>query len=296
MAKLRDTSRDGSNPIQLVFAIDRNYVMPLAACVGSILENKSEDDFLDIYIICSQVPQYEKDRLQASWSTPSGVRIHYIDHDISLTDAIHIPKSAWSSSNLLPLFLTHYLPRLSRVIFLDADTLTFGSLQPLFATDLAGKGIGAVIDPYTKTLGGLGGVQVADDDLDRDLPYFNTGVMLLDLDYWSCHGVEAAAIDYLRQHGKTVVGMEQEALNWHFRGNFIHLHSKWNVMNFWDEEERRLDLKPEASDRMVIRHFESSRKPWKSLKPMTKIQESFFHYLDQTDWRGWRPPHLWRRS
>jgi lipopolysaccharide biosynthesis glycosyltransferase len=180
------------------------------------------------------------------------------------------------------------------VIYLDADTITRSSLAPLWNTDVTGKSLAAVVDPNTRTLGAPDGLQAPPPGSDPRAPFFNAGVMLVNLSHWRNHSIADRALTYLQEHGHVAKSMEQEALNACLLGDFVVLDHSWNVMNYW-ERENNIEEYPDLLERANIRHYEYKLKPWAyATHTMTHTQAEFFKYLDRTDWALWRPPLMWR--
>ena len=74
------------------------------------------------------------------------------------------------------LFMGEMLPDcVKRVLYLDCDTVVLASLKKLWQTDLKGRLFGAVMEPtiYPAVKASIG--------LGKEDPYFNSGVLLIDL-------------------------------------------------------------------------------------------------------------------
>ncbi|MGR7000730.1 glycosyltransferase family 8 protein [Yinghuangia aomiensis] len=115
----------------------------------------------------------------------------------------------------LRLTLGEVLADVPRALYLDVDTLVLGDLRPLLQYDLDGALFGAVRDAQNPVVGagialpgwaGLDGVQNGRD-------YFNSGVLLLDLDGCRRAGLFDAARDFLTKHPDEVRLWDQDALN-----------------------------------------------------------------------------------
>jgi len=163
----------------------------------------------------------------------------------------------------LPLSLADSLPHLERVLFLDADMLCLSDPRPLWETDLGGAVLGAVTDLAIPTFASPRGVRCW-----RQLgcpsrqPYFNAGVMLVDLKRWRSGCVTARALEYLSCH--PVHFLHQEALNVVLRECWLPLAPKWNVIS--SLYQRRYS--PPALSRLTrpaLVHFAGRFKPWQIL-------------------------------
>src|SRR5262249_44225277 len=91
------------------------------------------------------------------------------------------------------LFIVELLPPdVHRVLYLDCDIIVRGDVEGLWNYDLYDSVVGAVEDPnmhYKEKLGLLPGQ-----------PYFNAGVLLVDLDRWRAGRVGPRALNFLHSH------------------------------------------------------------------------------------------------
>lgn len=152
-----------------------------------------------------------------------------------------------------------------RVLYLDVDTLVLGDLRELWATDLAGAWVGAVtnvVQPdHRFHLGELG---VAARD------YFNSGVLLLDLQALRAAGAMAEVRAAARARAELPGWPDQDALNLVLGPHRAALHPRWNAMNaLWTIADAGELLGTgavrEAREQPGIRHFEGpdANKPWR---------------------------------
>lgn len=153
------------------------------------------------------------------------------------------------------LFLQEYLPQVSRIIYLDSDTLVLGDLSPLFARQM-NSSLAAGLD--RKTIRTVYGefCPTLDAHVNGESMLFNDGVLLLDLARWRSEDVSGA----LTEMARTVEGAtscDQLMLNIEFqgrRGGFDRLDPEWNtLLTALDMEEKRSGS---------ILHFIKSPKPW----------------------------------
>lgn len=150
-----------------------------------------------------------------------------------------------------------------QVLYLDADTLVLTDLCELDALTLQpGKIIAACIEPYTPTFDSPNGV------IDHQklgikgiMPYFNAGVMLIDVQRWNKAGVMDQAVDYLRRLDLRITLFDQEALNVALVNRWQTLIPEWNVSRYWMRVERRANRPRILEDARIV-HFLSTEKPW----------------------------------
>lgn len=148
------------------------------------------------------------------------------------------------------LLLADLIPA-QRVLYLDADTLCLSDLTPLYDQPLHGRVLGAVGDALIPTLGhdldplGL-------PNADRQLTYFNSGVLLIDLNRWREVHVGLRCFELLHQQGVHCQYHDQTALNWVLRGQWSELPKIWNSCAGTTV----------PTDQPRILHFYGCMKPW----------------------------------
>jgi lipopolysaccharide biosynthesis glycosyltransferase len=148
------------------------------------------------------------------------------------------------------LLVANLLPSGGRVLYLDCDTIVNTSLRPLFAIDLEGQALAAV----------------------GDSGYFNTGVLLVDLDAWRRERVGERTLEYARQHPDQLEFPDQSALNAVLDGQFLRLDERWNV-----KRKKAGDFRS-----AWIVHF-TGIKPHMA-KCSNPAKELFFEHRAQTPW------------
>lgn len=126
--------------------------------------------------------------------------------------------------------------------------------------------------------------------------YFNSGVVIMDLEQWRKHGyakqvIELAAAGNLPHH-------DQDALNKVFMGNWIALPLKWNVIppvfNLFSKILLNGDLRKNAiaarKDKAIL-HFAGRYKPWEFDLHMG-FNDAYYFYLQQTKFSDVKMPQL----
>lgn len=180
-----------------------------------------------------------------------------------------------------------------RVIYLDADTVVKSSLLPLWELDLGNRVLAAVRDVGVPWVGAPGGLKFRELELAPSLPYFNAGVMLVDLDAWRRLKVGDEAVAVLL---KVPVNLaDQCALNAAVAGDWMHLEPRWNLQARYFEESfapvvhRLEDLDRSVADPVII-HFSTTLigRPW-AITCNHPLKGEWFDLLDETTYAGWRP-------
>jgi lipopolysaccharide biosynthesis glycosyltransferase len=163
------------------------------------------------------------------------------------------------------IFLPELLPDVSRILYLDVDTLVMDRLAPLWETALDGAYLAAVRNVFMEYhLHRAAELRIELED------YFNSGVLLFNLELMRESDFASAVIDLVRNRGRQLLWPDQDALNLVVRSRWVRLHPRWNVMNSFRTrpalaaEVFGSERVADAMSRPAIRHFEgpTANKPW----------------------------------
>jgi lipopolysaccharide biosynthesis glycosyltransferase len=304
----------GSNPSQreivLVSGADEHYALPLAVTISSALKHLDSQHTVRLYILDGGISEASKDRLVRSWNDPR-LSIHWLHPDINsvrdLPVSDHISLAAY-----LRLLLPDLLPDdVKRVIYLDADMLVRTDLTALWGEPQDGCSILAVQDlaaPYIDSSRSLPNFQVCNPYLSAAYPvanyrelgicdrgmYFNSGLLVIDIQDWRSRNVSGQLFDCLREHRQHVLWWDQYALNAVLAGRWRCLDHRWNqgahIYHYpnWQSSPFSRELFQSLKSDPWIVHFCSPSKPWHYLCNHPYARE-FRQALKQTEWRDYQP-------
>ncbi len=268
------SSVDTPSTLCLVAGCDEGYALPLAVTLFSALKQLGPEADVTLYVIDGGILEESKRRLaRAVAAGRAGVTIIWIKptaHDMEgLEAARHLTAAAY-----LRLFIPSLLPdEIKRVLYLDCDILVRGDLIGLWNTKMVGASTAAVIDYAIPQIEHpFSGVKdFRDLGISPDSPYFNSGVLLLDLSQWRGGGVAKAALSYAVEHGAALGNCDQDALNATLPGGWLSLDYRWNVQSalFYLHDlpdsafNRELSqIRPALLKEAKIIHFTGTPKPW----------------------------------
>lgn len=174
-------------------------------------------------------------------------------------------------------FLMANLP-VERALYLDSDIVITASLSDLFQMDLQGKILGAVCDS-----GLLMSEWVHPFGL-HHFPYFNSGVLLADLNGWHNENIEQKLINLADNVADKVPFGDQCVLNMVFQGKWLALSEHFNYQAGVHQLPHLKSLaKPPIYNPPLIVHFTTEHKPW-IVSRLLNIQSNEFDYR----WLYWR--------
>lgn len=244
----------------LVFACDGGYAMPLATALRSLVDADPSGTPHDVHILCQAFPDALRDRVVRSLP-PGSAKVTWIEPDLSRFDRFYTSEYP-SKMVYARLLIPEIFPEsVSRALYLDADILVLGSLSALWATQFGDHVIAAVLDGLDEQ---IKSAAPGATRLPRVRRYFNSGVLLLDLERMRAERVLERALAYL----ETAPGSpfpDQDALNVACDGAWYELPERWNhhVTKWNGAKLVETDLLPMRSeDKPSIAHFATSLKPW----------------------------------
>ncbi len=284
--------------INVIYQFNEKYVPYAGVSITSLLENNSGAGEINIYVLGEGLSDGSKDKL-ADVAGRYGARMVFPDVSPLLArfkEMGMIPyRGAYSV--YLRLFFTEIeeMPSFvgERVIYLDADTIVAGSLMPLLEIDMKGRSIGMVIeslrDDYKVMIG-----------MAPDADYYNSGVILYDVDKWRANRYCDRIVDHITKVRSSYIG-DQDFLNIVCSGdvctlppvyNFQPLHARYTVSEYFsvygDRGYYSADEIEEARRDAVIYHCYRwlGEFPWHkgNLHPFGPL---FDEYLGRSAWSGY---------
>jgi lipopolysaccharide biosynthesis glycosyltransferase len=179
------------------------------------------------------------------------------------------------------------LPALDRVLYLDADTLVLAPLDELWATDLQGYAVAAVLNPLYPGMRDDFSARLGLPSLTR---YFNSGVLLLNLQVWREQRLTQTVLEALAQGSWLGDWPDQNLLNRLLWRHCRYLPPRWNAQNtLFELPARQLPFTPaqiaEARRQPAILHFIGPYKPWHPLS-RHPYRQRYFEHLSCTPWRN----------
>jgi len=248
-----------SSPFHIAFAIDAGYSRQLRVLVASLLTcNKKED--LCLHVLHAKLsPRQETDLRLFTEKHQVTCRFHYIAQ--TRVKDLPVKMDYLSSVQYYRLFIPEFIPaHVSRVLYLDTDTMVCRNLAPLFNEDLHGCTVGAVEDLDVQASCERLGIP-------RSKGYFNSGVLLMDLPLWAQHNITAHVQKYLithRNHSSKCKYPDQDALNTVLQETRHSLPLAWNAYacyRWFPPHELSPAQRAAITDPGII-HFTGPEKPW----------------------------------
>jgi lipopolysaccharide biosynthesis glycosyltransferase len=243
--------------IDIAFCLDDAFAPHVAAAIASVVSHSRNSSFRFI-ILYSNVSVNSRARIELC--APLS-RFHWVeikDEDVpTLTNGGRFTRAI-----LFRLALDRLAPPdCRRVIYLDSDVIVTADISKLWRTNLERYSLGAVVDSYTDPQAFA---------LRWSLPhsangYFNSGVLLIDLERVRIEGSLLAAAVFASGQGRGLEFVDQDALNWAFWNKWQPLDVIWNVQRHMVISALKPLISAERQlkgRRPGIVHYTGEEKPW----------------------------------
>ena len=238
-------------PVNLFFACDKRYLPLFGVALASLKEKRDQTRSYRVYLLHTDISKTEREAMCA----------HYNECDFTLTfrnvsreiahfaERLHT-RDYYSNATYYRLLIPELYPKMKKALYLDCDILLRGDVSCLFDTDLTGLLAGAIPDGFVNAVPVLRKYVENRVGVAEGVPYFNAGVLLMNLDEMRREAFGEKFIALLSAV-KFRVAQDQDYLNVLCAGRVRFLSEIWNYMPF----------KPAKEAPMLV-HFNLDSKPW----------------------------------
>ena len=270
--------------IKLLVTLDDNYVPPLQVLLTSLHTSNPGERFT-LYLMHSSLSAEALTEVEALCEL-YGIGLQPVAVGSGLFENAPVTKQ-YPQEMYYRLLTPQLLPGdVHRVLYLDPDTLVINPLRPLWETDL-GSCIYAAASHKGKTelVAGINQVR-----LGTESKYFNSGVLLIDLDAARRKVVPEEIFAYVERHARELVLPDQDVLNALYGERTLELDDAvWNydARNFNTYLLRsggECDLDWVLSHTSIL-HFCGKSKPWQP-GYLHRFGVLYKHYIQLTRLTG----------
>ena len=273
---------------------DSNYALPLAVTLYSALVNMHQDTPVALYILDAGIRTDQRQRItQCITHARDGVNLTWVPVDVSQVQT-YGSRNWMTGAAYARLYLPALLPdTVDKVIYLDADMIVREDVLDLWKLDIGHHAVAAVRDQAIGMVSSIWGIaRYHERGLDPATPYFNSGVMVINLSKWRLINVMEGAFEYVQENKEVMRLNDQEALNATLYDDWLELDPRWNqhprVFTYpnWahssHKEHYKAIIKRLIEDPYII-HFASKPKPWEN-GSMHPYQRLWLYYLRTSGW------------
>ena len=209
--------------MELLVTVDKNYIPPLQVMLTSLYMNNPGED-VELYLLHSRLQEKELEPLEKQCG-----RLGYKFFPVKIEDSWfsqapvtkQYPREMYYRL-LAPCFLPQ---KLHRILYLDPDILVINSLKPLWETDMKGRLFAAAAHTgKTNLANNINQVRMGTTN-----KYFNSGVLLINLDQGRKEILPEEIFQYAGEHAKELLLPDQDILNAVFGSRTLELDDYlWN--------------------------------------------------------------------
>ena len=276
----------------VAYASNDGYARHLTASMCSLFDNNREAEQIRVYILSNRLSEKNIDRMKCV-AGQYGRELTVVElGDVRSRFPYEIDTRGFDVSALSRFFMAEVIPGEERVLYLDCDTIVADSLAELWSLPLEGFALAMAMEP---TVGMNIKSQIG---LTQEEPYYNSGVLLINLSYWRQEKVQTQLTDFYREKGGRLFACDQDTINGALRGKIKLLDPRYNFftnLRYFSyaslvkrtggyaavsrEQLRRARREP------AVIHYLGDERPWKrgNLNPYRK---DYDRYLAMTPYAG----------
>jgi len=269
--------------MNFAISLDNNYVMPCLALVTSIFENNKAHD-CKVYLLTDGLTDENVGRFERLKEIyHQDIFVKKLDPDLYRGLPFY-KRYTFATYNR---FIIADLIEDKKVIYLDGDIIVRKDLKEMWETNIEGYACGVIED------------QRGDDIFVHNrnkigTPYFNAGVLLINLDYWREHHIGQIMAQYLKDHTDTCLFPDQDAANKTLSGKVVYLDYKYNFQEDWFQPQNEWQIHFSKWDKIVadredpaIVHYCRGLKPWFK-ECVHPLKGDFIKYATMYDFTGYQ--------
>lgn len=282
------------NIINIALAADDNYAQHAAVVIASVMENSKTKHKIRFFLLSDGIDS-KKLLLLKQTAEKYSAELEIID----LTDKAvfnnlytsgHISRAAY-----FRLALPEILPKdVSKIIYCDVDLLVLDDIEQLWNYDMQNLPLAAVADYGIMASGRLMRQKHKFLQLPLEREYFNSGVLIIDVQQWREHNyakqvIDLASVGNFPHH-------DQDALNKIFMYKWGGFPLRWNVIppvfNLFTKIVFNKTFRKNAvaaKKNIAILHYAGRYKPWE-FTAHNGFNDKYYHYLQLTAFRDFPMP------
>ena len=279
--------------LEAVYASNEGYARHLGTSMCSLFDKNRDFGDIRVYVLSMGISQESKERL-LKIAESFGREVTFLNlDDLRERFDYEIDTGGFDISIMLRLFMGEMLPEeTDRVLYLDCDTVVLRSLRKLWQENLQGTILGAVMEPtiYPMVKASVG--------LSRTEPYYNSGVLLVNLKGWREEGVQQKLLDFWKEKGGKLFASDQDVINGTLKGRIHTLMPGYNFFTNYRYFTYGTLIGHDASYRAVpktqftlakrhpaIVHYMGDERPWVAGN-LNHYRRAYEKYLAMTPWAG----------
>lgn len=260
---------------------DTNFVIPLGVMLHSLCVNDRGNELHFHIIVDDTVTNKQKDELRSVVSVKGDISFYLINID-DIKEYLVVKVENFPVPIYYRLLVAKILPQtIHKVLYLDADIIVRHDLSELWNTPMDNVSVAGVpnqsdCSKFWERL-----------DYPEEKGYFNSGVLLVNLDFIRRYNLTSVFIEYIKNNPQRLVCPDQDVLNFVLKDSKIMLPVRYNSQEgFYRYPPEKIigDKKTFESDinNPYIVHF-TKEKPW-TYDCNHPLRNLYYYYKSNTIW------------
>ena len=283
-------------PVLIVLAVNNYYVPYASVMIESLIYNSNLTRSYKLFILNSNISLKNKENIKHQIKKNKNFSINFINVNKFIENKNLYIFSHLTIETYFRFLIFDLFPNSEKVLYLDSDIIINVDVSILYDINIKGKYLAASKDidtaghfnyliekrKYIKNVIGYNGTD----------EYFQAGVILFNVR--EIRKKFSSEILFYIAQGRKWEWMDQDILNFLFKGNIYYLNQKWNCIMNWVgsiKNMSRIDilkLAPkelfneylEARKNPLIIHYAGIQKPWET--PNCDFSNYFWKYANKS--------------
>ncbi|WP_116126132.1 glycosyltransferase family 8 protein [Lewinella sp. IMCC34183] len=239
------------NILQIVFNVNEGGLPGLGATINSLLQSTSQPERINFHIMCSRLSEDHQNNIHKLFEYASFPGTYELINYDANTDFKSLPGLHNDLTPYGRLLIPQYIDA-EKVIYLDSDLVITIDIFELDEVDMSGHSIAAYTGTFVNYT--LDREYFVSRGYSQDMPYFNSGVLIMNLAEWRRRDLDTAWREIILDRPETLRSHDQTILNRMCDGDFKQLPKKFNTSYLAGANK--------PSHPTGIFHFLGSPKPW----------------------------------
>ena len=247
--------------MDICYATNESFAPYMAVSIVSLLENNASRNVV-VHILHSDLSEATTARLKMFETRYKNAKIQFHKIDDSRFEKFGLTIGHITRETYFRYMIAEVLPNISRVLYLDGDTIVNGDICELFDTDLTNYYCAGVSDIYIESVG-------YKKTLGLDGLYINAGVILFNLDEMRKTDIAEKLFKLTAENNFKY--QDQDTINVTFNGKIKELDC---IYNFKRTHQKAF---PEKVPSAKIIHYVGPSKPWRKFT-LNRVKILWYKY------------------
>lgn len=271
--------------IHIACNIDSKFMTHCAVTLISLFENNRQSSFF-IHIVGPLLTKEDEESLRkVTDSYGNKIQFYRPAEDMIKDFYIKEAKGRISMAAYYRCMLSAILPKeVEKVLYLDCDIVILDNISELWNTDISKHAVACVED-----IGCNEDERYSILHYDKKYCYFNSGVLLINLNIWREMQVDKLCSRYFADYPERIRFNDQDLLNAVLYEHTLYVPLKWNMQDGF----YRYQMKERSAEEMdklrqdmltpIILHY-TNRKPW-SYDSRHPLKAEYYKYASLLPWK-----------